>query len=118
MNVSKVILLMMKSKSNQDLKIGVSKLKKQQQKTKQKKKTVAEFQFLYITLKMKMDYFCFLRSIRSTNPSLHVYLLDKLLQWMFGFDLCNYPRWMSVHQFDMEMLEETNPKLILNKKQC
>ena len=51
----------------------------------------------------------FLRSIRSRNFDLYGHSLDKLLPWVFTVDHYNYARWMSVHQFDMEMLHKTNP---------
>ena len=35
--------------------------------------------------------------------------MEKLPLWVFALDHCNYARWMSVHQFDMEMLHKTNP---------
>ena len=55
-----------------------------------------------------MDCLLFLRSIRSRHFDLHVHSLDKLLPWVFAFDQYNYARWMSVHQFNMEMLHKTN----------
>ena len=58
---------------------------------------------------MQMDYLLFLRSIRSRIFDLYIHSLDKLLPWVFAFNRCNYARWMSVHQFDMEMLNKTNP---------
>ena len=57
---------------------------------------------------MEMDYLLFLRSVRSRHFDLHVHSLDKLLPWVFAFDQYNYARWMSVHQFNMEMLHKIN----------
>ena len=68
-----------------------------------------QFQFWHIALSMEMDYLLFLRSIRSRNFDLYVHSLDKLLPWVFAFDHYNYARWISVHQFDMEMLHKKNP---------
>ena len=68
-----------------------------------------QFQFWHIALSMEMDYLLFLGSIRSRNFDLYVHSLDKLLTWVFAFDHYNYARWISVHQFDMEMLRKTNP---------
>ena len=58
---------------------------------------------------MEMNYLLFLRSIRLRNFDLYVHSLDKLLPWVFAFDHYNYARWISVHQFDMEMLHKKNP---------
>ena len=67
-----------------------------------------QFQFWCIALSVKMDYLLFLRSIRSRNFHLYVDFLDKLLPCVSAFDHYNYARWMSVHQFDTEMLHKTN----------
>ena len=77
-----------------------------------------QFQFWSITLSMQKDYLLFLRSIRSRNFDLFVYSLEKILPWMFAFDHYNYARWMSVHQFDMEMLHLTNPSVSRKRKFC
>ena len=58
---------------------------------------------------MEMDYLLFLRSIRLRNFDLYVHSLDKLLPWVFALDHYNYARWISVHQFDMEILHKKNP---------
>ena len=73
------------------------------------KERCSQFQFWHIALSMKIDYLLFLRSTRSRNFNLYVRSLDKLLPCVFAFDLYNYARWMSVHEFDMEMLHKTNP---------
>ena len=65
-----------------------------------------QFQFWHTALLMEMDYLLFLRSIRSRKFDLYVRSLDKLLPWVFAFDHYNYARWISVHQFDMEMLHK------------
>ena len=67
-----------------------------------------QFQFWSITLKMEMDYLLFLRSIRSRKFSLYVRSLGKLLPWTFVSDHYNYAQWISVHHYDMEMLQESN----------
>ena len=67
-----------------------------------------QFQFWHTALLMEMDYLIFLRSIRSRNFDPYVRSLDKLLLWVFAFDHYNYAGWMSVHQFDMEMLHKIN----------
>ena len=67
-----------------------------------------QFQFWSITLKMQMDYLLFLRSIQSRKFSLSVHSLGKRLPWTFFFDHFNYAQWMSVHHYDMEMLQESN----------
>ena len=58
---------------------------------------------------MEMDYLLLLRSVKSSRFDLYVHSLDKFLPWVSAFDHYNYARWMSVHQFDMEMLHKTNP---------
>ena len=58
---------------------------------------------------MEMDYFLFLRSIRSSNFKLYVASIGKFLPWIFAFDHVHYARWLSIHHYDMEMLKETNP---------
>ena len=68
-----------------------------------------QFQFWSIALKMEMDYFLFLRSIRSSNFKLYVASIGKFLPWIFAFDHVHYARWLSIHHYDMEMLKETNP---------
>ena len=68
-----------------------------------------QFQFWSIALKMEMDYFLFLRSIRSSNFKLYVASIRKFLPWIFAFDHVHYARWLSFHHYDMEMLKETNP---------
>ena len=70
-----------------------------------------QFQFWSITLKMQMDYLLFLHSVESRKFSLYVHSLGKLLPWTFVFDHYNYGRWMSVHHFNMEMLQESNSSI-------
>ena len=58
---------------------------------------------------MEMNYFLFLRSIRSSNFKLYVASIGKFLPWIFAFDHVHYARWLSIHHYDMEILTEMNP---------
>ena len=73
------------------------------------KKRNPQFQFWHIVLSMEMDYLLLLRSVKSSTFDLYVHFLDKFLPWVSAFDHYNYARWISVHQFDMEMIHKTNP---------
>ena len=60
-----------------------------------------------------MGYLLFLRSIRYLKFSLYVHSLDKLLPRKVDFDHYNYAQWMSVHHYDIEMLQESNSSIFL-----
>ena len=68
------------------------------------KKSV-QFQFWSVALKMELDYLLFLRSIRSGDFNLYKYTISKFLSWLFALDLYHYARWLSIHLYDMEMLD-------------
>ena len=72
-----------------------------------------QFQFWSITLEMQMGYLLFLRSIRYLKFSLYVHSLDKLLPRKVDFDHYNYAQWVSVHHYDIEMLQESNSSIFL-----
>ena len=70
-----------------------------------------QFLFWSIALKMEMDYLMFLRSIRSSNFRLYIASIARFLAWIFVFDHVLYARWLTIHHYDMEMLNETNPEI-------
>ena len=70
-----------------------------------------QFLFWSIALKMEMDYLMFLRSIRSSNFRLYISSIARFLPWIFVFDHVHYARWLTIHHYDMEMLNETNPAI-------
>ena len=67
-----------------------------------------QFQFWSVALKTGMGYLLFLRWIRSFNFKLHVESIGKFLPWIFTFDHVHYPRWLSIHHYDMEIIKDTN----------
>ena len=70
-----------------------------------------QFQFWSVALRMQLDYLLFMRSIRTANFTLYVYSLEKLLPWIFALDHIHYARWLTVHHYDMQMLQVTNPDI-------
>ena len=66
------------------------------------------FQFWSIVLKMELVLFQFLRSIRTGNFQLYLHSMEKMIPWFFALDHFHYARWLSVHVYDMRMLEITN----------
>ena len=58
-----------------------------------------------------MGYLLFLRSIRSRKFSLYVHSLGNFLPGTFVFDHYNYARWISVHHYDIGMLQESNSSI-------
>ena len=69
------------------------------------------FQYWSIVLRMEQVYLLFMRSIRTASFDLYVYSLEKLLPWIFALDHHHYARWLSVHHYDMQMLQTTNPDI-------
>ena len=70
-----------------------------------------QFQFWSLTLKIELDYLLFLRSIRSRNFELYVLSIAKILPWLFALDHYHYARWLSIHLYDMQRLEQTDPQI-------
>lgn len=68
-----------------------------------------QFQYWSIALKLEMAFFLFARSIRSRNFILYKYAIDQLLPWMFALDHVHYARWLSIHLYDMQVLNQTSP---------
>ena len=66
------------------------------------------FQYWSITLKMEMALLMLIRSIRSRRFNLYEYSIHQLLPWMFSLDHYHYARWLSIHAFDMDILDQTN----------
>ena len=62
---------------------------------------------------MGMALLMFIRSIRSRRFNLYKYSLHQLLPWMFSLDRHHYARWLSIHAFDMDILDQTNPDVYL-----
>ena len=58
-----------------------------------------------------MALLLFTRSIRSRKFNLYKYSIHQLLPWMFALDHYLYAWWLSVHIFDMDNLEQTNPDI-------
>ena len=73
---------------------------------------IPQFQFWSIALKMQLDYLLFLRAIRSGDFRLYKFSISKLLPWLFAFDHFHYARWLSIHLYDMEVLDETDPEVL------
>ena len=67
------------------------------------------FQYWSIVLKLEMTLLMFTRSLCSRNYNLYKYSINQILPWMFSLDHYHYARWLSVHAFDMDNLEQTNP---------
>ena len=70
-----------------------------------------QFSFRSIALKMEMNYLMFLRSIRSSNFGLYVSSIGKFWPWIFVLNHVHYARWLTIHQYDMEILNETLPEI-------
>ena len=70
-----------------------------------------QFKFWSIAMKMVMGYLMFLLSIRSSNFKLYVSSIGNFLPWIFAFDHVHYARWLTIHHYDMEMLQEINPEI-------
>ena len=56
------------------------------------------------------DGFLLVREINSLKEfsSLQV-AIDQLLPWMFALDHVHYVRWLSIHLYDMQVLNQTSP---------
>ena len=65
--------------------------------------------------KLVMEYqshlLVFVRSIREGNFQLYIESLQKLIKWTFVFDKINYARWLSVHIFDLMIMETKHPEV-------
>ena len=67
-----------------------------------------QFHFWSLALKMQLDYLLFLHSIRSGDFRLYKFSISKLLPWLFAFDHFHYARWLSIHLYDMQILDKTD----------
>ena len=64
-----------------------------------------QFQYWSITLKMELHCLLFERSVRIGNFALYKIAPESLLPWIFSLDHYHYARWLSVHLYDMKMLD-------------
>ena len=69
------------------------------------------FHFWSITYDMEKQLLLFLRSIRTGIFHLYQKSLINLLPWWFAHDHYNYARWLTVHAYDMSILNKTNPSM-------
>lgn len=58
-----------------------------------------------------MEYLMFLWSIRSLKSQLYILSIEKFLLRIFAFDQMDYAHQLSIHQYEMLMLNETNREI-------
>ena len=51
----------------------------------------------------------FIRATRTTNWSLHLSSVRRMLPWFFAYDRINYARYLTVYWLEMMSLERTHP---------
>ena len=67
------------------------------------------FQFWSSYINMIGMLLSFIRATRTTNWSLHLSSVRRMLPWFFAYDRINYARYLTVYWLEMMSLERTHP---------
>ena len=77
----------------------------------QQAKTSQSCFYWKLVMEYQIHLLVFVRSIREGNFQLYIESLQKLIKWTFVFDKINYSRWLSVHIFDLMIMETKHPEV-------
>ena len=77
--------------------------------TQEKSSQHPQFSYWNTTMKLQHILLKFLKAQREGDFPDYVDSLRAIVPWMFILDHWNYARWMSVHIYDLELLEKTCP---------
>lgn len=67
-----------------------------------------------MVMHFQMQILILVTSIRECNFKLYVEVLQNVIKWDFVFDHCNYARWLSIHLFDLIILDIMHPDVYHN----